>query len=236
MKTVLVTGGTGGIGEAVCREFAKNRYFVGVGFCSSESKANGIAKDVGGVSVYMDFTNTETVSDAVKKFAKEYGGLDVVVNSAGIALPVKTILDVSEEEYDKVFAVNMKGVFSVTQAAVPFMLECGGAIINISSMWGLAGGSCEAVYSASKAAVIGFTKAVAKEFAGAGIRVNAIAPGFIDTKMNADFGEEDRKSILEDIPLARFGLPSDVAEAALYLAKAEFVTGTVLNVSGGEII
>lgn len=104
-------------------------------------------------------------------------------------------------------------------------------------MWGLAGGSCEAVYSASKAAVIGFTKAVAKELAGAGIRVNAIAPGFIDTKMNAAFGEEDRKSILNDIPLARFGLPSDVAKAALYLADyADFVTGTVLNVSGGEII
>lgn len=236
MKTVLVTGGTGGIGEAVCREFAKNGYFVGVGFCSSESKAKEIAKDVGGISVYMDFVNTETISDAVKKFAKEYGGLDVVVNSAGIALPVKTILDVSEEEYDKIFTVNTKGVFSVTKAAVPFMLERGGAIINISSMWGLAGGSCEAVYSASKAAVIGFTKAVAKEFAGAGIRVNAIAPGFIDTKMNAAFGEEDRKSILEDIPLGRFGLPSDVAKAALYLAEAGFVTGTILNVSGGEII
>ena len=236
MKTVLVTGGTGGIGEAVCREFAKNGYFVGVGFCSSEPKANEIAKDIGGMSVYTDFANTETIFDAVKRLAKEYGCLDVVVNSAGIALPVKTILDVSEEEYDKVFSINMKGVFSITKAAVPFMLERGGAIINISSMWGLAGGSCEAVYSASKAAVIGFTKAVAKEYAGAGIRVNAIAPGFIDTKMNAAFGEEDRKSILDDIPLARFGLPSDVAKAALYLAEAGFVTGTVLNVSGGEVI
>lgn len=237
MKTVLVTGGTGGIGEAICREFAKNGYFAGVGFCGSKTKANEIAKDIGGTGVYMDFENTETIFEAVNSFVKKYGRLDVVVNSAGIALPVKTILDVSEEEYDKVFSVNVKGVFSVTKAAVPFMLERGGAIINISSMWGLAGGSCEAVYSASKAAVIGFTKAVAKEFAGAGIRVNAIAPGFIDTKMNAAFGEEDRKSILSDIPLARFGLPSDVAKAALYLADyADFVTGTVLNVSGGEII
>lgn len=236
MKTVLVTGGTGGIGEEICKEFAKNGYFVGVGFCSSKAKANEIAKDIGGASVYIDFANTETIFDAVKTFAKGHGRLDVVVNSAGIALPVKTILDVSEEEYDKVFSVNMKGVFSVTKAAVPFMLERGGAIINISSMWGLAGGSCEAVYSASKAAVIGFTKAIAKEFAGAGIRVNAIAPGFIDTNMNASFCAEDRKSILNDIPLERFGLPTDVAKAALYLAEAEFVTGTVLNVSGGEII
>ena len=187
MKTVLVTGGTGGIGEAICREFAKNGYFAGVGFCRFEAKANEIAKDIGGTGVYMDFENTETIFEAVNSFVKKYGRLDVVV--------------------------------------------------NISSMWGLAGGSCEAVYSASKAAVIGFTKAVAKEFAGAGIRVNAIAPGFIDTKMNAAFGEEDRKSILNDIPLARFGLPSDVAKAALYLADyADFVTGTVLNVSGGEII
>lgn len=236
MKTVLVTGGTGGIGEEICKEFAKNGYFVGVGFCSSESKANEIAKDIGGVSVHIDFENTKTISEAVNSFAHKYDMLNAVVNSAGIALPVKTILDVSEEEYDKVFAVNIKGVFSVTKAAVPFMLERGGAIINISSMWGLAGGSCEAVYSASKAAVIGFTKAIAKEFAGAGIRVNAIAPGFINTKMNTAFSEEDRKEILSDIPLERFGLPSDVAKAALYLAEAGFVTGTVLNVSGGEII
>ena len=158
------------------------------------------------------------------------------MNCAGTALPIKTILDVSEEEYDKTFDVNMKGIFLVTKAVLPHMLEKGGAIINVSSMWGIIGGSCEAVYSATKAAVIGFTKALAKEFAGANIRVNAIAPGYIETKMNSAFSENDKELIKEDIPLSRFGTSSDVAEAAIYLAEAEFVTGITLNVSGGEVI
>lgn len=240
MKSVLVTGGAGGIGEAICSKFAEKGYFVGAGYNNSEEEAKKIAGKIGGAAIKIDVTDAESVNNAVKLFAQKSGPsgeINVLVNCAGVALPIKTLLDVTEEEYDKIFAVNMKGVFLATKAVLPHMLGNGGAIINVSSMWGLAGGSCEAVYSASKSAVTGFTKALAKEFAGANIRVNAVAPGFIDTKMNRAFSDADRELIKEDIPLGRFGTPEDVAKAVLYLADdAAFVTGVTLNVSGGEVI
>lgn len=236
MKSVFVTGGSGGIGEKICEKFAKNGCFVGVGYNVNKEAAENLAKKIGGIAVKINVSDSSSVTEAIEKFAKHCGEVDVLVNCAGTALPIKTILDVSEEEYDKTFDVNMKGIFLVTKAVLPHMLEKGGAIINVSSMWGIIGGSCEAVYSATKAAVIGFTKALAKEFAGANIRVNAIAPGYIETKMNSAFSENDKELIKEDIPLSRFGTSSDVAEAAIYLAEAEFVTGTTLNVSGGEVI
>lgn len=236
MKSVFVTGGSGGIGEKICEKFAKNGCFVGVGYNVNKEAAENLARKIGGIAVKINVSDSSSVTEAIEKFAKRCGEVDVLVNCAGTALPIKTILDVSEEEYDKTFDVNMKGIFLVTKAVLPHMLEKGGAIINVSSMWGIIGGSCEAVYSATKAAVIGFTKALAKEFAGANIRVNAIAPGYIETKMNSAFSENDKKLIKEDIPLSRFGTSSDVAEAAIYLAEAEFVTGITLNVSGGEVI
>lgn len=240
MKSVLVTGGAGGIGEAICLKFAEKGYFVGVGYNNSEAEAKKIAEKIGGAAIKIDVTDAASVNNAVELFAEKNGTsgeITVLVNCAGVALPIKTLLDVTEEEYDKIFAVNMKGVFLATKAVLPRMLEKGGAIINVSSMWGLTGGSCEAVYSASKSAVTGFTKAIAKEFAGANIRVNAVAPGFIDTKMNRAFSAEDREFIKEDIPLGRFGTPDDVAKAVLYLADdADFVTGVTLNVSGGEVV
>lgn len=236
MKSVFVTGGSGGIGEKICEKFAKNGCFVGVGYNVNKVAAENLARKIGGIAVKINVSDSSSVTKAIEKFAKRCGKVDVLVNCAGTALPIKTILDVSEEEYDKTFDVNMKGIFLVTKAVLPHMLEKGGAIINVSSMWGIIGGSCEAVYSATKAAVIGFTKALAKEFAGANIRVNAIAPGYIETKMNSAFSENDKELIKEDIPLSRFGTSSDVAEAAIYLAEAEFVTGITLNVSGGEVI
>lgn len=236
MKSVFVTGGSGGIGEKICEKFAKNGCFVGVGYNANKEAAENLARKIGGIAVKINVSDSSSVTEAIEKFAKRCGEVDVLVNCAGTALPIKTILDVSEEEYDKTFDVNMKGIFLVTKAVLPHMLEKGGAIINVSSMWGIVGGSCEAVYSATKAAVIGFTKALAKEFAGANIRVNAIAPGYIETKMNSAFSENDKALIKEDIPLSRFGTSSDVAEAAIYLAEAEFVTGITLNVSGGEVI
>ncbi len=236
MKSAFVTGGSGGIGEKICEEFAKNGYFVGVGYNGNREIAENLAKKIGGAAIKIDVANSSSVTEATESFVKLCGEVSVLVNCAGTALPIKTILDVSEEEYDKAFDINMKGVFLVTKAVLPHMLGKGGAIINVSSMWGISGGSCEAVYSATKAAAIGFTKALAKEYAGANIRVNAIAPGYIETKMNSAFSETDKKLIKEDIPLSRFGTPSDVAKAALYLAEADFVTGITLNVSGGEVI
>lgn len=236
MKNVFVTGGSGGIGEKICEEFAKKGCFVGVGYNGNKAAAEDLAKKIGGTAIKIEVSDSSSVTEAVETFASRHGEISVLVNCAGTALPIKTILDVSEKEYDQAFDVNMKGVFLVTKAVLPHMLEKGGAIINISSMWGISGGSCEAVYSATKAAAIGFTKALAKELAGANIRVNAIAPGYIETKMNSAFSESDKKLIKEDIPLSKFGTPSDVAKAAVYLAEADFVTGITLNVSGGEVI
>ena len=237
MKTVLVTGGAGGIGEAICRKFAANGYFVGVGYLSSEKKAREIAAETGGAAIEIDVRDIRSVRKATNEFFAYYKKIDALVNNAGVALPIKTLLDCSEEEFDKIFSVNVKGVFNCTKEALPRLIESKGSIVNVSSMWGICGASCEALYSSTKAAIIGFTKSIAKEYAAAGVRVNAVAPGFIDTKMNKSFGEEDRKEILGDIPLGRFGTPEDVAEAAYYLAdKGSFVTGEVLNVSGGEVI
>ena len=160
MKTVFVTGASGGIGEAIAKKFAENGYFVGVGYNTNRGKAENLAKEIAGVAVKADVSDEKSVSAAMNDFLLRAGRLDVLVNSAGIALPIKTLLDTTSKEFDKAFAVNVKGVYNCCKAAIPAMLDGGGSIINVSSMWGVTGGSCEAIYSASKAAVIGFMKAL----------------------------------------------------------------------------
>lgn len=237
MKTVFVTGASGGIGEAIAKKFAENGYFVGVGYNSNRGKAENLAKEIAGVAVKADVSDEKSVSAAMSDFLLRAGKLDVLVNSAGIALPIKTLLDTTSKEFDKAFAVNVKGVYNCCKAAIPAMLDGGGSIINISSMWGVTGGSCEAIYSASKAAVIGFTKALAKEYAAAGITINCVAPGYIDTPMNDNLSDENKKLAIADIPVGRVGEGEDVAKAVCYLAEnGGFVTGEVLSVNGGEVI
>ena len=237
MKTVFVTGASGGIGEAIAKKFAENGYFVGVGYNSNRGKAENLAKEIAGVAVKADVSDEKSVSAALSGFLLRAGRLDVLVNSAGIALPIKTLLDTTSEEFDKAFSVNVKGVYNCCKAAIPAMLDGGGSIINISSMWGVTGGSCEAIYSASKAAVIGFTKALAKEYAAAGITINCVAPGYIDTPMNDNLSDENKKLAIADIPVGRAGTGEDVAKAVFYLAEnGGFVTGEVLSVNGGEVI
>lgn len=237
MKTVFVTGASGGIGEAIAKKFAENGYFVGVGYNSNRGKAENLAKEIAGVAVKADVSDEKSVSAAMNDFLLRAGRLDVLVNSAGIALPIKTLLDTTSKEFDKAFSVNVKGVYNCCKAAIPAMLDGGGSIINISSMWGVTGGSCEAIYSASKAAVIGFTKALAKEYAAAGITINCVAPGYIDTPMNDNLSDENKKLAIADIPVGRVGEGEDVAKAVLYLAEnGGFVTGEVLSVNGGEVI
>lgn len=237
MKTVFVTGASGGIGEAIAKKFAENGYFVGVGYNSNRGKAENLAKEIAGVAVKADVSDEKSVSAAMSDFLLRAGKLDVLVNSAGIALPIKTLLDTTSKEFDKAFSVNVKGVYNCCKAAIPAMLDGGGSIINISSMWGVTGGSCEAIYSASKAAVIGFTKALAKEYAAAGITINCVAPGYIDTPMNDNLSDENKKLAIADIPVGRVGEGEDVAKAVLYLAEnGGFVTGEVLSVNGGEVI
>lgn len=237
MKTVFVTGASGGIGEAIAKKFAENGYFVGVGYNTNREKAENLAKEIDGVAVKADVSDEKGVSAAMSDFLLRAGKLDVLVNSAGIALPIKTLLDTTSKEFDKAFSVNVKGVYNCCKAAIPAMLDGGGSIINISSMWGVTGGSCEAIYSASKAAVIGFTKALAKEYAAAGITINCVAPGYIDTPMNDNLSDENKKLAIADIPVGRAGTGEDVAKAVFYLAEnGGFVTGEVLSVNGGEVI
>lgn len=236
MKSVLVTGGSGGIGRAVAEAFASAGYFVGVNYNQNKTDAENLASKIGGAALGFNVADANAVDKGVTEFVAVAGRIDVLVNCAGIALPIKTLLDTTEKEFDDVFAINVKGVYNVVKRVLPEMLGNGGRIINVSSMWGLAGGSCEAIYSASKAAVIGFTKALAKEYASAGITVNAIAPGFIDTPMNDNLGEDNKSLAIADIPVGRVGTGADVARAAIYLAENDFVTGEVLNVSGGEVI
>lgn len=237
MKTVFVTGASGGIGEAIAKKFAGNGYFVGVGYNTNRGKAENLAKEIAGVAVKADVSDEKSVSAALSDFLLRAGKLDVLVNSAGIALPIKTLLDTTSKEFDKAFSVNVKGVYNCCKAAIPAMLDGGGSIINISSMWGVTGGSCEAIYSASKAAVIGFTKALAKEYAAAGITINCVAPGYIDTPMNDNLSDENKKLAIADIPVGRVGEGEDVAKAVFYLAEnGGFVTGEVVSVNGGEVI
>ncbi len=237
MKTVFVTGASGGIGEAIAKKFAENGYFVGVGYNTNREKAENLAKKINGVAIKTDVSDEKSVSAAMSDFLLRAGRLDVLVNSAGIALPIKTLLDTTSKEFDKAFSVNVKGVYNCCKAAIPAMLDGGGSIINISSMWGVTGGSCEAIYSASKAAVIGFTKALAKEYAAAGITINCVAPGYIDTPMNDNLSDENKKLAIADIPVGRVGEGEDVAKAVFYLAEnGGFVTGEVLSVNGGEVI
>ena len=237
MKTVFVTGASGGIGEAVAKNFAENGYFVGVGYNTNREKAENLAKKINGVAIKTDVSDEKSVSAAMSDFLLRAGKLDVLVNSAGIALPIKTLLDTTSKEFDKAFSVNVKGVYNCCKAAIPAMLDGGGSIINISSMWGVTGGSCEAIYSASKAAVIGFKKALAKEYAAAGITINCVAPGYIDTPMNDNLSDENKKLAIADIPVGRVGEGEDVAKAVFYLAEnGGFVTGEVLSVNGGEVI
>ncbi len=237
MKTVFVTGASGGIGEAIAKKFAGNGYLVGVGYNTNREKAENLAKEIDGVAVKADVSDEKSVSAAMNDFLLRAGRLDVLVNSAGIALPIKTLLDTTSKEFDKAFSVNVKGVYNCCKAAIPAMLDGGGSIINISSMWGVTGGSCEAIYSASKAAVIGFTKALAKEYAAAGITINCVAPGYIDTPMNDNLSDENKKLAIADIPVGRVGEGEDVAKAVFYLAEnGGFVTGEVLSVNGGEVV
>lgn len=234
MKKALVTGGSGGIGSAVCRMLSENNYMVYINYYSSEKKAQQLADDIKGIAVKFDVSDRNDVNNAVKSI----GHIDLLVNNSGIS-EINTFDSVSPENADRILNINLKGTLNCSRAVLPDMIRNkSGVIINISSMWGECGASCEVDYSASKAGVIGFTKALAKEVAPSGIRVNCISPGFILTDMNRNFSDEDLKLIKEDIPLGIFGTPENVADSVIFLAseKASFITGQVLGVNGGMVI
>ncbi len=237
-KVVLVTGGSRGIGRAVCKKFASEGYLVAVNYEKSEEKAKALAEEIGGKAYRADVSDYSQVSSMVDRVEAELGGVDVLVNNAAVSA-VGLFQDMTDTEWDRLFGVDVKGVFNCSKRVLGHMLGLqSGSIINISSIWGVTGGSCECHYSAAKAAVIGYTKSLAKELGPSGIRVNCVAPGTVYTEMNAHLSEEDLNVLCEETPLGKIGTPEEIAEAVFFLAseKASFITGEVLNVNGGYVI
>ena len=233
-KTALVTGGAGGIGSAVCRRLAADGCFVYIGYSTSEAKAEALAAEIGGRAVKLDVTSPADIAKA----AELCGNVDILVNNAGVS-EIGLFDSLPAENSRRIMEVNLIGAMSCARTFVkPMIARKSGCIVNISSMWGQVGASCEVDYSASKAGVIGFTKALAKELAPSGIRVNCVSPGFIMTEMNSRFSQEDLELICEDIPLGIFGEPRHVANAVAFLVseQAEYITGQVLAVNGGMVI
>ena len=228
MKTVLVTGGVRGIGEAIALAFLKRGDRVCVTYSKDEENARRVEKL--GLEVYRADVSKE--EDVMALFEK-LGSVDVLVNNAGVSL-IKQIQDVSYAEFNRLVAINLGGAFLCSREAAKSMISNqSGLIVNVSSVWGEVGGSCESVYSATKAGLIGFTKALAKELGWSKIRVNCVSPGVIDTPMNAHFSEVEMQSLVEEIPMGRIGVGDDVAKAVLYLEENDYVTGIDLPVNGG---
>ncbi|PWL96897.1 MAG: 3-oxoacyl-ACP reductase [Clostridiales bacterium] len=241
-KSAIVTGASRGIGRAVAQELAKRGYRVLVCYRKNSDGAADVCHGIraaGGVALpfQMDIADLSDCRRTVSKAMMEFGRIDVLVNNAGIALS-RLFTETDEAVYDRVFDVNMKGMFFLTRAAAKEMVAAGGgSIVNLSSMWGISGASGEVAYSASKAAVIGFTKALAKELAPSHIRVNAVAPGVIDTDMNACYSEDTLRMLAEKTPLGRLGTPEEIASCVCFLAEdATFLTGQVLTADGGFLL
>lgn len=242
-KTVLITGGTRGIGRATALLFAKKGWNVAFTYVRNTELANNLCDEIessGGnaFAVKCDVANSEECNNAVKSTYEHFGDLTALVNNAGIS-QIKLVMDMDDNDWKNMFDVNANGVFYMSRAVISYMLNkdsC--SIVNVTSMWGRCGASCEAHYSASKSAVIGFTQALAKELGPSGIRVNAIAPGVIMTDMNAHLEEEDIKALENETPLCRVGSAEEVANAIYFFASDEssFITGQILGVDGGYVI
>ena len=234
-KNVLITGGTRGIGAACAQLFSKKGYNVFLTFNKDEKSANKIAKELSCKVYKMDVKDHKAVAETIWKIISEEGRIDVLINNAGIAAQ-KLFVDLEPSEWDEMINTNLTGVYNVTREVLKNMISNhSGSIVNISSIWGQCGASCEVHYSASKAGVIGLTKALAKEMAMSNIRVNCVAPGMIDTQMNSAFSKEDIEGICEDIPMGRMGTPKECAELIYFLAseKASYITGQIIGINGG---
>ena len=232
MANVVITGGSRGIGAAAVALFAARGDRVTFLYEKAHAAARAVAEKTGAEAICCDVADGQAVRQAFARI----GDVDILICNAGIC-PSGLMSQLPEDQFDRAFAVNVKGIYHCVNAAMPsFLQKHAGCIINVSSMWGVTGASCEAVYSATKGAVIALTKALAKELGPSGIRVNAVAPGVILTDMCANVDPEILEEMAQEAPLGRNGTPMDVAKAMAYLADAEFITGEVLNINGGYII
>ncbi len=242
MKVALVTGGSRGIGASASIELAKLGYAVAVNYKSNREAAESVCKEIrslnGVAEVFQaDISDSRALDRMFSEIHSGLGEISVLVNNAGIAY-IGLLQDMSDDEIKNLSNVNLMGAMLCTKRAVPDMIRRhDGVIINIASMWGEVGASCEVVYSACKAGIIGFTKALAKELGPSGVRVNCVSPGVIDTDMNSELTDETISELCEETPLLRIGTPSDVGKTIAFLAndEASFITGQVISVNGGII-
>ncbi len=241
-KTALITGAARGIGRVIAEKFADEG--ADVALCDlnadwlEDTEKSVLGKGRKAACFGMDVSNWSTVQETVDKVIQKFGKIDILVNNAGITRDA-FLVRISEEDWDAVLSTNLKGTFLLSKAVSKFMMKKrSGIIINLASIIGLIGNAGQCNYAASKAGVIAFTKSVAKELAARNIRVNAVAPGFIETKMTEALSEGIRKKMLDAIPMARFGMPDDVANVVMFLASdaSAYITGQVLTVSGGMVM
>ena len=234
-KVAIVTGGSRGIGSEIVRELARNGFNVVLNYFHSEAESVKLKSEFNDkIEIYKaDVSNYNEVKNLIDFTINTYGQIDLLVNNAGIDL-IKTINDTSESEFDIIMKTNLYSAFYTSKEVSKYMVsqKCG-VIINISSIWGLIGASCEVAYSISKAGLDGLTKSLAKELGPSNIRVNSIAPGIIDTDMNSSLSQEDKNEIINEVPLGKLGSTKDVAQEVINLWNSSYITGQVIQVNGG---
>lgn len=234
MRVVLVTGASHGIGRAIAKELAKDSIVI-ANYNNSQEEADTLKQEIGkNLEIYKaDVSKRENVHQMIEYIVNKYGRIDLLVNNAGIDL-VKLFTDITDEEWNCLINTNLYSVFCVSQETAKYMInQKYGNIINISSIFGIIGASCESIYSISKAGIDGLTKSLAKELGPSNIRVNSVAPGIIDTKMNNNLTEEDKEAIKEEIPLGRIGKPEEIAKAVRMILENDYITGQIIEVNGG---
>lgn len=243
MKKVLITGASGGIGIETARKFLENGYFVIAQYNSNEKPLMALKEESKDFSDYLfpikaDLSINSNVENLIEIVKDSFKGVDALVLNAGSSL-YKLLTDTTDADFDKLININLTSSFKLCREFLPYMIsKKQGKIVTVSSIWGISGASMEVAYSASKSALIGLTKALAKEVAPSGINVNCVCPGVIDTAMNARFNEEERQEIIDSTPLGRFGKPSEIAELIYFLSsdKSDFITGQVITCDGGFIL
>ncbi len=241
MKTVIITGGSRGIGASIVKELAKNNYNVVLNYNNSKEAAEEIQQELSleniNIEIFRaDVSKRKEVKELIKFTLNKFKDIDILINNAGID-QIKPFLDITDNDWNTMLQVNLNSVFYCTQEVLPTMIHNKkGCIINISSIWGLTGGSCEVHYSVTKAGIDGMTKALAKELGPSNIRVNSIAPGAIMTDMNKDCSEEEIEEINKEIPLGRFGTPEEIAKCVKWLAEDSYTTGQIISPNGGWVI